>query len=92
MIVVAYWSRCSSRARPEVGDHVVDPVGEAEPHHRALVSERTVGHTPAAVERADEVLGGHPRVGEEDLVEVQVLLAAHVGERPAHHARGVGRE
>ena len=54
------------------------------------MSERTIGHAPATVERPDEVLGGHPRVGEEDLVEVQVLLTAHVGERPAHDTRGVG--
>ncbi len=93
MIVVAYWSRSSVGAGPEVGDHVVDPIGEAQPHHRALMPERPVGDAPAAVERADEVLGGHPRVGEEHLVEVHVVLAGHVGERPAHHAgRGGGND
>ncbi len=39
---------------------------------------------PAAVERSDEVLGGHPRVGEEHLVEVLVLLAAVMSANGRH--------
>ena len=82
-------SVCSSRAR--ILDHFLKPVGIAEPQHVPLVSERTVGDPPALVQRADEVLGRHPRIVEEHLVEVEVVLIARGRERPAHHpARSVG--
>ena len=87
MISVAYWSRSSSVDRGEVVDQLLKPVGEAQPQQGALVSERTVGHPPALVERADQVLGGHPRVAEEHLVEVEVVAVADGCERPAHHTR-----
>ena len=76
--------------RAEVLDQVVQSVGILHPHHGALVAKRTVGHPPAPVERADEVLHRHPHVGEEHLVEIQVVVMAHGRERPAHQALGLG--
>ena len=56
------------------------------------MSQRPVGHPPALVERADEVLGGHPGVVEEDLVEVQVVLIACGRERASDDPREVSRD
>ena len=79
---------CTSRARNP--RPVPEPVGVAEPQHVPFVTERSVGDPPALVERTDEVLGGHPGIVEEHLVEVEVVLIARRSERPAHHTGQVG--
>ena len=72
-------------------ERLPQPVGELQPHHRAFVAERPVGHLPAAVQRPDQILGGHLDIGQEDLVEVEVVAVVHARERPAGHAGGIGR-
>ena len=53
----------------------------------ALVAERRLRDLPAAVQLADEVLGRHAHVVEEDLVEL--LAAGHLPQRPNGDARAV---
>ena len=54
------------------------------------MAEGSVGHLPATAQRPDQVLGGHPDVGQEDLVEVEVVAVVHARERPAGHPGRVG--
>ena len=74
----------------EVRQDIVQPIGETQPHHRALVTQRSVGHPPALIQGPDQVFGRHSHVGEEHLVEVQIVLPADGRERPAHDAGSVG--
>ena len=60
---------------------------EREAERSALVEERRHRDLPAAADLAEEVLDGHPNVGEEDLVELG--LARDLAQRADLHARRV---
>ena len=54
------------------------------------MAENGVGHLPALAAGADDLLLGHPHVGEEDLVEVG--RAGHIDQWPDFDAGGVHAE
>ena len=64
-------------------------IGVVDPQHRPLVRERALGERPALVELAQQVLLRHNGVGEEDLVEVGVVVMRQLRERAALDARGL---
>ena len=68
-------------------DRALHVVGIGDPQHRAFVCERALCDRPAAVERADQILLGHPHVGEEHFVEVAELVVGKLGEGPAFDSR-----
>ena len=71
-------------------DELLQPIGIAEPQHVSFMAEGSVRDAPALVEWPDQVFGGHARIVEEHLVEVEVVHVARRRERPANHAGQVG--
>ena len=92
--------RATGSARPPLVAEVLHEVARAravaplEPaagrQRDPLVRERRLGHAPAEVLLADQVLGGNAHVGEEHLVEARV--ARHVADRANLDAGEVHRD
>jgi hypothetical protein len=62
-------------------DALLEPVGVTEPQQCSFVTERGVGYLPATVYFADEVLDRDTHVGDEHLVEVDVIHSTGGGKR-----------
>ena len=82
---------------PELGtapvnyEDSIDPEHyKLEPQHVSFVAQGAACDPPTLVERSDQVLGRHPHVVEEDLVEVQVVLIACRREWAPDHTGKVG--